>query len=456
MLSPQGFVTQKVKDQKNDETQLLPHDLRTEEALLGSLLIDPAQFIEVGYLQPGDFFLLNHAHLYQVMHDLFNKNGDYDYITVIDRMTVLDYLDEFGGIGNIGELMNATPTSYGSPEYAKIIYDCSVRRQLIAKATGIVQTAHKKTADLEPGDLVSRSIESIADIDSTRNLTKGAKPISQAIQKLYDRFDIVMSGGPVGLKTNIKAVDFMLGGLMEKKIYILAGRPGMGKSGLALQLAHNMANEGKHILYFSLEMAEEDIAARLVSQICRIPYEAFNTGKIDDWSSIINATEQVEKLPITIDDTPALTIAAMKAVAQKQIIKHPVDLVIIDHAGIAQSSVKGKRYEQVSQIADDSMALPKQLGCPVLVLLQLSRSLESRQDKRPRMEDLRDTGKWEEDADSILFLYRDEVYNPDAEFNNLAEIIIGKNRGGKTGTAFVYHDKTTSRFTDLETRTVKI
>jgi replicative DNA helicase len=459
MLSEKGFVPTKSKQKSvSQNPPLIPHDLVAEEALLGALLIDPYQMIEVGYLQSKDFFLLNHSHLYQVMADLFNEFGDYDYVTVIDRMEVSGWLAEFGGPGNIGDFMEVTPTSYGAPGYAEIVYRHSVARQVIDKATQAVQEAHQDEPGRTPDRLVTRSLKLLSEIDATRNISDGSQHISRAVGKFMDKLEDVQAGKVMGLKTGINDLDWLFGGFMNKKIYLLAGRPGMGKSGLALQFAHNLAIQNKRVLIFSLEMAAEDLVARLVSQRSQVPYEAFNSGKVDNWQPVIEAAAEVEKLPIIFDDTPAMTVSAMCSVAQKEMIRQPLDLIIIDHAGIVKSTVPvhRKRYEQQSQIADDIMALPKQLGCPVLALLQLSRAVENRANKRPMVADLRDSGKWDENADGIILLYRDEVYNPEAEFTNLAEINVGKNRGGKTGIISVFHDKRTSRFSDLEVRKFSI
>ncbi len=460
MLTAQGFI-----DQTTDTTttttsnQLVPHSIEAEQALLGALVIDPAQMLEVSYLSPKDFYLLKHGYLYEAMKSLFEKHGDYDYVTVVEHLDSSRRLDDIGGPGQLAQLTNTTPTSYGAPEYAAIIYRHSIGRQVIDRCMKITQDAYKNVTSRSGDMLVSEAVQRFAEIDATRNISNGPKPISNGIEKLLDHMEeIEQSGHSLGLKTGIKTLDFILGGFGDRKFYLLAGRPGMGKSGLALQIACNIAKEGIGVLIFALEMTSDDIAARLTSSICDVPYESFNRGNVgDNWQCILSAGEQVARLPLVIDDTPALTVANMRSIAQKTMLNQPVGLVIIDHVGIARPErPNGNSYENASNKADSIMALPKQLGCPVLAISQLSRKAEEGNDKRPQMYHLRDSGKWEENADGILFLYRDEVYNADTQFPNVGEIHVSKNRGGKRGVATVYANVALNKFFDLEVRNVPL
>jgi replicative DNA helicase len=261
----------------------------------------------------------------------------------------------------------------------------------------------------------------------------------------------------VGLKTGIKTLDYYIGGLQKKQLYLLAGRPGMGKSALALQITLNLAIKRKAVLYFSLEMSAEKLSARLVSNISNVPYERFDRPGLGEQQmlDILAAAENVQHLPITIDDTPGLTVQNMRSIAQKTMLSQDIDIVFVDHLGLALSSGKDE-YHEVTKISHGLMALSKQLDIPVVALCQLSRTLESRSDKRPLMSDLRGSGHLEQDADNILFLYRDEVYNKDTISPGLAEIVVAKNRHGKTGTAEVYANMATNKFVDLEVRTVDL
>jgi len=459
MLAPQGFVDTAPTTTNVVATpghiQLVPHSAEAEQALLGALVIDPAQMLEVGYLEKSDFYLTSNGYLYQAMVDLFQKNQGYDIITLAQHLQTAGHLADIGGEETILDYLNLTPTSLGAAEYAAIIYQYSISRQVIERAMKATQAAYKQVAGRSGDMLVNEVIGSFSEIDATRNVSGGPQPMTIGVSRFLDRIEeIEQSGQIAGLQTGIKTLDHILGGFMDKKFYLLAGRPGMGKSALALQIAYNVARRGIPVLFFALEMSQEDIAARLTSLVSKIPYESFNRPTNGNLSQIIEAADVVSRLPIIIDDTPALTVSQILSRAQKIALSEPIGLVIIDHGGIVRPErTTGNKYADQSQIADSFMALPKQLDCPVLALLQLSRQLESRQDKRPMMHDLRDSGKWEEDADGIMFLYRDEVYDPDTEYPHLGEINTAKNRGGKRGIATIYADVTTNRFVDLETRT---
>lgn len=435
----------------------IPHSLDAEEGLLGALAIDPEQMLNVGYLKPSDFYLSRNAIIYRAMAELWEKHQGYDVITLTNHLDAAGRLDDIGGAAIIADMINFTPTSLGASEYAAIVYDRSVRRQAINTATRAAQLAYNLDSGHTAAEVVNEVVDMFSGIDATRNVSGGPQPLKNGVNRFFDRLEKIEQTGQIsGLQTGIKTLDHILGGFRSKKFYLLAGRPGMGKSALALQIACNVARCGIPVLFFALEMSREDIFDRLTSLVSGIPYESFNRPVNDeDRVEAIKAADFVGRLPIIIDDTPALTVSDIRSRAQKIMVTEPVGLIIADHGGIVKpEKVTGNKYADQSQIADSLMALPKQLDCPVLSLLQLSRQLESRADKRPMMHDLRDSGKWEENADGIMFLYRDEVYNSDTEFPHLGEINAAKNRGGKLGMATIYADVATNRFVDLETRTV--
>lgn len=460
MLTSQGFTKTTTPQQIKQAvvTPAIPHSLEAEEGLLGALAIDPEQMLNVGYLKPKDFYLSRNAIVYQAMSELWERNQGYDVITLTGHLDAAGRLDDIGGSGIIADMINFTPTSFGAAEYAAIVYDRSIRRQAINGATKAAQMAYALNTDHTAAEVVNEIVGLFSGIDATRNVSGGPQPMSAGVNALLDRLEqIEQSGKIAGLQTGIKTLDHILGGFGDKKFYLLAGRPGMGKSALALQIAYNVARQGISVLFFALEMSRADIAARLTSLVSGIYYESFNRPTNGNLGKIIEAADIVGRLPIIVDDTPALTVPQIRSRAQKIAISEAVGLIIIDHGGLVRAErVSSNKYAEQSQIADGFMALPKQLDCPVLALLQLSRQLENRADKRPMMHDLRDSGKWEENADGIMFLYRDEIYNKDTEFPHLGEINTAKNRGGKRGIATIYVDVATNRFVDLETRTVPL
>ncbi|KKM69386.1 hypothetical protein LCGC14_1451290 [marine sediment metagenome] len=456
MLTSQGFTdttTSGVVGQASD-LQLMPHSIEAEQGLLGAVIIDPAQMLEVSYLTAKDFYLRNNGYLYDAMWTLFRKHNGYDYVTIVEYLNSSGHLDDVGGAGALSDLIATTPTSYGAPEYAAIVYRHSISRQVIDQCRKSTQEAYKNVTSRSGDVLVSDALQRLAGIDTTKNVSNGPQPISTGVNQLLDRMEAIEQTGQVaGLQTGIRKLDAILGGFGEQKFYLLAGRPGMGKSALALQIACNVAQKGSGVLIFSLEMTADEISARLMSSLCGVPYDTFNKGNVgDNWKVILNAGARIAELPLEIDATPALKISTIRSISQKAMLSNQIGLVIIDHVGIAKPERSGGNpYQNASDKADAIMALPKQLGCPVLALSQLSRDVESRADKRPQLHDLRDSGKWEENADAVIFLYRDEFYNDDTDLRNMAEISIRKNRGGKRGIASVYANVATNRFCDLVT-----
>lgn len=462
MLTPQGFKTQTVPKKIDGPVQLVPHNIEAEQALLGALVIDPDQMIECSYLKKSDFYLSHNGYLYQAMADLFQHNQGYDLITLTSHLEASGHLEDIGGGGAITELINVTPTSYGAPEYAAIVYQHSISRQVINRAIKATQLAYQPIS-MRTGDmLVNEVIGSFSEIDATCNISGGPQPMSNGANLLLDRLEqIEISGETPGVPTGIKTLDSILGGLDRTNFYILAGRPGMGKSALALQMAYNMAKAGRGVLLFSLEMGEAEITNRITSinlslQGYKISYKDIWTGR-GDKDQIISAIDNVSRMSITIDATPALTVSQIRHRSQKVLLSEEKDIIIVDHGGLVKSrKPTGNATQDMTQNADDLMALSKQLGLPVLSLLQLNRKCEDRQDKRPLLSDLRDSGTWEQNADGVLFVYRDQYYDADTQYPHLGEVNVAKNRGGETGKVTLYTDMPTNRFVDLETKEVRL
>lgn len=459
MLTVHGFQTDTAVSAPVDGGMLVPHSVDAEQALLGALVIDPSQMIDCGYLQSQDFYLTHNGYLFQAMKDLFNIHNGYDWVTLTERLETAGHLADIGGPAALADLVNMTPTSFGAPEYAGIIYQHSIARQVIDRVQLAAQAAYTPVLGRTGDMLVNDVISSFSEIDATRNVSNGPKPVADGVTELLDEMAKIEETGEVsGLQTRLKTLDHILGGFQKSQLYLLAGRPGMGKSALALQVSHNITKAGTPCLYFSLEMSKKAMSARIISSICGIPYENFKRPGIGDkWPDVLAAGDEVAKLPLIIDDTPALTVDNMRSLAQKAMLTDDIGLIIVDHLGLAKPEKRSNdSYYETSQVSHSLLAMAKQLNLPVLALCQLSRAVENRADKRPILSDLRDTGKLEEDADGVLFLYRDEVYNPDTEFPHLGEIGVAKNRGGKTGIATVYTSMPTNRFFDLETRSMSL
>lgn len=462
MLTPQGFTETSASPTIKEVivTPAIPHSIDAEEGLLGALAIDPGQMLNVGYLKPADFYLTLNAAVYQAMAELWEKHQGYDLITLTEYLESAGCLDDIGGPGIIADMINFTPTSLGASEYAAIVYDRSIRRQVINGATKAVQLAYRLDSGHTAAEVVNETVGLFSGIDATRNVSNGPKSIAKGVAALLDNMAKIEETGCVaGLQTGIKALDYILGGFQKQQFYLLAGRPGMGKSAFALQVALNLATRGKSVLYFSLEMSSEKLSERLVSNISNVPYSTFKRPGIGDqqWLDIIAASETIHRLPIMIDATPNLSVSDMRSIAQNLMARQLVDIIIVDHLGLISSTGKDE-YHEVTKISHGLMAMSKQLNVPIVALSQLSRAPESRgkNNQRPIMSDLRGSGHLEQDADNVLFLYRDQVYNPDTEFPNLAEINVAKNRHGDTGVAKIFALMSTNRFVDIETRAMPL
>jgi replicative DNA helicase len=463
MLTPDTGFVEAPPAPKITEAVVIPHSLEAEEGLLGALAIDPAQMINTEYIVPEDFYLSRNAIVYRAMVALWERQQTWDFITLTEHLESAGQLENIGGAGVIADMINFTPTSYNASHYADIVYQNSILRQTINGATKAAQLAY------DPGgrsgaEVVNEVVGMFSGIEATRNASGGPQPISVGANALLDRREAIQANGGElpGLMTGIKTIDAILDGIESKRLYLLAGRPGMGKSALLLQWLYNMAHAGHRSLLFSLEMEEEEITARLAAIHCgsmnyRISYQDIRAGRGDD-TPIIQAIDFVSRLPIIFDTTPGLTVAEMRSRSLKMMISEDIELIAVDHGGLVSPMKRGgSSYYDTNQVAGDLQRLPKQLELPVICLVQLNRDGKGRGDKRPVLTDLRDTGKWEENADGVLFIHRDQYHNPDTEFPNLGEVIVAKNRAGASaGKATIYADVATNRFIDLETRRVPL
>lgn len=430
--------------------QLIPHNIEAEEAVLGGLIIEPDMLIETDYLKDTDFYMERYGWIFRVISDLSDKGKPVDNLTIADELEQRGQLEKIGGPALLADFVNATPTSIHVGHYGKLVYRDAIRRRLIHGANKIAQLAYNPDGEDDPENLIGQAITILDKIGS--HITGGPVHIEKATGTFLDGLENKQNG-ETGLKTGIADLDKILGHV-EENLYLLAGRPGMGKSGLAFTIARNLALQGKRVDIYSLEMSKEAVIRRLVAQQTGIDTGSIKNASLteDEWLSVVQATDEISRWPILIDDSPGLTIANIKSRSQRVSASRygPPDLIIVDHFGIAKSGRKNlSKYEESSSIADQAMALPKELGCPVLGLLQLSRKVEATSNKRPNLSHLRDSGKWEENADTVMFLYREAHYTKD-DTSTIAEIIVEKNREGRTGTVYTYWQANTTQVMNLK------
>ena len=417
----------------------LPHSAEAEQAVLGSMLIDPRCVPEViEALRPEDFYLRPNREIYETIYSMFNFSLTIDPVTVLEQMRQRGVYDENTSRNYVLQLMEITPTAANVREYVGIVRDKALLRR-IAEAAGDM-TAMIQSGTGTAQEVLEAAEQKIYAIRQGRS-AQGLEHISTVILSVYQRLnELAASDSAVpGLSTGLPDVDMAISGLNQSDLILLAARPGMGKTSMALNiLLHAGKFSGKTVVFFSLEMSREQLAMRLISGESFVDNKKLVTGKLseDDWVKIAAASASLNKTQILIDDNPSLSVADMNAKCRRV---DNLGLVVIDYLQLMQSaggrSYAGENRQQA--VADISRALKimaKELRVPVLCLSQLSRANEARSNKRPMLSDLRESGAIEQDADIVMFLYREDYYDEDTENHNLAECIIAKNRHGETGT----------------------
>ncbi len=436
----------------------LPHSVEAEQAVLGSMLIDPRCVSEViDKLRTDDFYIRQNKEIYETIYSMFNYSLTIDPVTVLENMKQNGYYDENQSRGYMLQLMDTTPTAANVGEYIEIIKDKTLLRR-------VAETAGELTAMIQEGTATGQDILEAAEqrVYAIRQgrAARGLIPISDVIIDVYDRLEELASSDRAipGLSTGLRDLDRAISGLNNSDLILLAARPGMGKTSMALNILLDAGKKsGKKVAFFSLEMSREQLALRLISSECFVDNKKLVTGKLSDqdWESVAAAADSLNRSTILIDDDSNITVADILAKCRRV---EDLGLIVIDYLQLMQSAggksnTRGENRQQiVSDISRSLKIMAKDLNVPVLCLSQLSRANESRQDKRPMLSDLRESGAIEQDADIVLFLYREGYYNADTENPNLAECIIAKNRHGETGKVELQWTPEFTTFTDMEWR----
>jgi len=417
-----------------------PHSIDAEQSVLGGLMLESRAWDQVAdRLRDADFYRHERRILFRTIGRLIDQNKPIDVLTVSEALREMHELDQVGGEVYLFELANNTPTAANIAAYADIVRERSVLRQLIMAASDIAENAFNAQGRsiVELLDAAERSVFSISEQGSR---TSGPVNIKDYLAKTMDRIDTLFhSNNPItGVPTGYHDFDNMTSGLQSSDLVIIAGRPSMGKTTLAMNIAENVAIKSRlPVLIFSMEMPGEAIVMRLLSSLCRIDQLRIRTGKLadEDWPRISSTVSMLSEAPLFIDDTPGLSPAEMRARARRLAKEHgQLGLVLVDYLQLMQVPGSNEnRTAEISEISRSLKSLAKELRVPVLALSQLNRGLEQRADKRPIMSDLRESGAIEQDADLIVFIYRDEVYNENSPEKGTAEIIIAKQRNGPIG-----------------------
>ena len=414
-----------------------PQSLEAEQAVLGSILIDSRCVADViGLVRPEDFFLEQNREIYETIYTMFNFSQTIDPVTVLDKMRELgNYHDNSRDY--ILQLMEITPTAANAVKYANIVRDKAMLRGLAQAANDITEIVYDQVGT--PSEMLEAAEKKIYALRKGER-GESLEHIGTVLYKVFDRLtELAQSDSAIpGLSTGLKDLDVKINGLNKSDLVLIAARPAMGKSSLALNIGVNVAKKYKKtVAVFNLEMSREQLAMRLLSGESFVDSAKMQTGKLTDeeWSKLAMASAALSQTDIRIDDNPSITVAEMNAKLRRV---EDLGLVIIDYLQLMTGSGYGKQSDNRVQIVGDISRslkiMAKELNVPVICLSQLSRAVESRQDKRPMMSDLRESGAIEQDADVIMFIYRDDYYNENSEEKNVAECIVSKNRHGETGT----------------------
>lgn len=430
-----------------------PQDLDAELSVLGGMLLESAAASEVvGLLHRDDFYRRAHGFIFEAMASLYNKSELIDEVTVAAELNAEGKGQAVGGTAFLSSLTDRVPTAANIAFYAQIVRKMSISRRLIQAATDIVKAGYEGKGDIDA--LMDTAESKIFELSRSRE-QRGFASLKEAVRvgmlKLEERYNDNRT--VTGVATGFADMDRMTSGLQPADLVIIAGRPSMGKTAFALCLAQNAAVlGGMSAAVFSLEMSRDQLAMRMLGCEAQIDGQAMRTGRFGkgDWKALLDAAGNLSKAKVFIDDTGNISVLEMRAKARRLQSEHGLDLIVVDYLQLMRGSSQSEgREKEISEISRGLKALAKELNVPVVALSQLNRSLEQRQDKRPMLSDLRESGAIEQDADVIAFVYRDEYYNLESEDQGIAEIIIGKQRNGPTGTVKLRFIKEHVRFTNL-------
>ena len=432
-----------------------PQNIEAEQAVLGAMLIEREAISKVvELLRPEDCYREAHRLIFNAMLELFNKNDAVDMVTVIEFLRKGDKLEGAGGISYITSLANSVPTAANVMYHARIVEEKALLRQLINAATNIASQGYEGSEEV--ATILDGAEKSILSV-SSRRLGGEFTPIKSIIFDAFTKIENLYAskGSITGLSTGFKDLDRLTSGLQPSDLILIAARPSMGKTAFVLNIAQHIGiKEKKAVAFFSLEMSKEQLVQRMLCAESTIDSQRLRIGELEpnDWTKLVNGADRLSAAPIFIDDTSGITVMEMRSKARRLKIEYDLQLIIIDYLQLMQgSSKKGSenRQQEISEISRSLKGLAREIGVPVIALSQLSRSVESRQVKKPMLSDLRESGSLEQDADIVAFLYRDDYYNPDSDQKNITEVIIAKHRNGPVDTVQLFFHKQFTKFSDL-------
>jgi replicative DNA helicase len=443
------------EDLSSGTVQSQPHNRQAEEAVLGSVLINPESYYDVAQvLEANNFYIIRNRWIWEVFTYLHENRSPIDILTASEELDGRGQLDEIGGQAYLVGLVNQTPSSLNAEAYAKIVEETSVRRRMLAAANEMAKLAYQEEKDVS--SIIDSAEKSVFNL-SERRIRRDLQPIQAVVSNYYDRVSMLSqrSDEIFGVPTGLVDLDKLLGGLQKSDLLIIAGRPATGKTGFLITVAQNAAIKyKKHVALFSLEMSNEQLVQRMIAQETGINTQRLRSGKIaeDEWDVFAQAVEVLSNARIYLDDTPALTPLQMRTKCRRLHLEHHIDLVLVDYIQLMSGDTRNdNRVQEVSYITRNLKTLARELNVPVLAAAQLSRAVEQRSDKRPMLSDLRESGSLEQDADIVMFIHKTEETD-DSKPSELVELMVAKHRNGPTRDIELVFMKDLAQFFSARTR----
>ncbi|MFY9139515.1 MAG: replicative DNA helicase [Thermacetogeniaceae bacterium] len=434
-----------------------PHNLEAEQAVLGALLLVPDSFGVVSeILRPEDFYGEGHREIYTALKEMAERGRPIDLVTLTEELKSREVLDKVGGAAYLASLAGAVPTAVNAGHYANIVADKGLLRSLINTCTRLVSRAYEEGVESE---ILLDDAERMIMALSQRRISKSYRSIRELLVETLERIEQLYQkkGSITGLPTGFDDLDKYTSGLQPSDLVLLAARPSMGKTSLALNIAQNVAVKYQvPVAIFSLEMSADQVVQRILCAEALVDQQKMRTGYLEenDWPRLMRAAAKLSEAPLFIDDTPAISLLELRSKARRLKLEHGIGLLVIDYLQLMQTGRRSEnRVQEISEISRFLKSLARELDIPVLALSQLSRAVEQRGgDRRPMLSDLRESGSLEQDSDMVMFIYRDDYYNEDSEYKGVADLIIAKHRNGPTGTIQLAFLKEFTKFVNLEKR----
>ena len=431
-----------------------PNNTEAEESVIGAMLLDKeAVNTALEILKPEDFYKEVNQEIFKAIISLYNRNEPVDLVTLSEELRKRQTLESVGGISYLADLSISVVSAANTKYYCEIVKEKSILRRLIKSSDEIMSLAYQDNKEVNL--ILEKAEKDIFDITQGVH-NKGFYPINEVLLRSFSQIEerAAKKGELTGLTTGFTDVDLKLSGLQKSDLILLAARPSMGKTALGINIATNAAIKGgANVAIFSLEMSKEQLAQRIISSTAHVDLQKIISGNLseDEWIQVVNSMAPLSKMNIFIDDTAGISLMEMKAKCRRMKVEKGIDLIVIDYLQLVETDSKSEnRQQEISAISRGLKAIAKEMECPVLALSQLSRAPELRSDHRPILSDLRESGAIEQDADVVLFLYRDDYYNEDSEKKNIGEIIIAKHRNGPTGKVELAFKKEYTKFLNLE------